>query len=80
MPKLTTHKAIKKAILSWQIKLNNVPVFYKWSKKPVPKPSFILIDYKKKEWTVNYITSEKIYYATIDDITGHCSTSMYDLN
>lgn len=80
MPKLTTYKAIKKASLHWQIKLNNVAVFYKWSERKPSGGSFILVDYDKKEWFINYITPSMIYYATIDDITGQCSTTSQSVN
>lgn len=75
MPKLTTFKAIKKALLYWDTKIDKVPIYYRWnSDKKINATTFILIGYKKKEWTVNYITPEQVFYATIDDVTGHCST------
>jgi hypothetical protein len=79
MPKLTTYKAIKKASLHWLIKLNKVPIFYKWKEDKPDKLPFILVNYEKKEWIINYFTDTKVYYATIDDITGHCSTSVTNL-
>lgn len=82
-PKLTIYQVINKSLISWGIKANkNLPVYYKWDKKRLPKINsktgsiifpFILIDYdkNKREWYINLLKEhDKILSATVDDVTG----------
>lgn len=85
-PKLTVTKAIRKFLISWDIKLdNNTKVYYAWDKKRQPKwtsdgskpiHSYIGVDYipELREWHISYIVGEAWrYYGVIDDITGSIS-------
>ena len=85
-PRLTVYKAINKSLIAWNIKnFFNIPVYYKWDQKRVPKINiktgliklpFILVDYdsQKREWYIQYININfEILSSTIDDITGTIS-------
>ncbi len=86
-PKLTPIKAIRKFMISYDIKPDHAPpIYYAWESKKQPKwyqtddgifpeQSYITVDYDKdkREWYIGYVIDvDRRYFATIDDITGRC--------
>ena len=86
-PKLTPITAIRKLLISYDLKLDDdPPIYYAWEPKRQPRwfqtdsglypesPHFTVdYDKHKREWYVGYIIdADHRYFATIDDITGRC--------
>ena len=86
-PKLTPIRAIRKLLISYDIKLDDEPpIYYAWDRKRQPRwiningiispeHPHITVDYDqvKREWYIGYIINlNQRYFATIDDITGRC--------
>lgn len=83
MTKLSVNQVINKSFILWGIKPQKLRVYYKKELetriKPVRVPC-IVIDYQdnKREWFVFYMTSDKLYSCTIDDITGTGNTESFN--
>ncbi len=73
--KLSVNQAINKSFILWGIKPQTNRIYYKYEletrQKPVKVPCTV-IDYQneKREWLIFYVTENKLYSCTIDDITG----------
>lgn len=94
-PKLTPLRAIRKFLISYDIKPDHEPpIYYAWQSKRQPKwyqddngniftsEPYITIDYdkSKREWYIGYIIDvDHRYFATIDDVTGRCDLISHDL-
>lgn len=82
--KLTIKKAIKKSILLWNVEVGRVPILYMWihmrENYDFVRGRFIMIDrdLRKMEWYVSYITDDKIYSSTIDDMTGNATIQIVE--
>lgn len=89
-PKFTVYKVINKCFIIWNIKSdNNIPVYYKWETERLPTINkdtgafnvpFLFIDYTqyKREWYITFIDiNNRIFSATIDDVTGTISTKTF---
>ena len=89
-PKLTPVKAIRKFMISYDIKLTEDPsIYYAWETKRQPKwfqteyglypeSPYVTVDYdkNKREWYIGYIIdTNNRFFATIDDLTGRCDLS-----
>ncbi len=84
MSKLSIYQAINKSFILWGIKPSTkVKIYYKFDlekrKNPVRLPC-IVVDYQenKREWLIFYMTDDKLYSSTVDDITGSASIQSFN--
>lgn len=83
MTKLTVNQSINKSFILWGIRPKKLRIYYRWDlekrKEPVKIPC-IVVDYfdNKREWLIFYVTVDKLWSCTIDDITGTASITSFD--